>query len=222
MKKILISVIAVVMAAALVFAAAGKFTVEDFSSGKVQASTGGWWYTYNDASSGGNSEVTPAPNKFEMVKSDKKYAAKMQGKVGNKLGWDFVGMGVTFGEQCGCPGKAEPVDLSAYSTLTLRVKGSITGGRLAVIIPYTENKCENDTTKSLTEWADYEVALNTKLSKDWTVVKIDLRKDFKQPKWAKTAVSIEKVLQNAHNMSFHFSSPDGDSVDFMVDSIEFN
>jgi hypothetical protein len=210
------------MAAALVFAAAEKFAVDDFASGKVQASSGGWWYTYNDLNTGGNSEVTPAPDKFAMAKDGDKFAARMQGKVGNKLGWDFVGLGVTLGENCGCPGKAEPVDLSKYTTLTLRIKGSITGGRLVLNLPYSESKCDSGKTNSLTEWADYEFALNSKLAKDWTVVKIDLRKDFKQPKWAKVIVPIEKVLQNAHNLNFHFSSPDGDSVDVQVDQIEFN
>ena len=211
-----------VMAVALVFAAAEKFAVDDFASGKVQASSGGWWYTYNYLNTGGNSEVTPSPDKFVMVKTGDKFAARMQGKVGNKLGWDYVGLGVTLGENCGCPGKAEAVDLSKYTTLTIRIKGSISGGRLALNIPYSENKCDNGKTNTLTDWADYEVALNSKLAKDWTVVKLDLRKDFKQPKWAKVIVPIEKVLQNAHNLNFHFSSPDGDTVDIQVDQIEFN
>src|ERR1035437_1988466 len=222
MKKFLIAEVAGVVAAALVFAAAEKFVVDDFTGGKAQASSGGWWYTYNDVNTGGNSEVTPAPDKFVMAKSVNKFAARMQGKVGNKLGWDYVGLGVTLGENCGCPGKAEPVDLSKFTTLTLRIKGTISGGRLIVNLPYSDSKCENNKTNTLTEWADYEMALNTKLTKDWTTVKIDLRNDFKQPKWAKTIVPIEKVLQNAHNINFHFSSPDGDTVDFQVDTIEFN
>lgn len=222
MKKIVMAAVALVLASALVFAAAEKFVVDDFVSGKVQSSAGGWWYTYSDASTGGNSEVTPAPEKFVMVKNGKAYAARMEGKVGNKLGWDFVGMGITLGENCGCPGKAEPVDLSRYTTLTIKIKGSISGGRLVLNIPYSESKCENGKTKSLTDWADYEAVLNSKLSKDTATVKIDLRKDFKQPKWAKNNVPIETVLQNAHNLNFHFSSPDGDTVSFQVESIEFN
>jgi hypothetical protein len=222
MKKMFITVLTLLMAAALIFAAVEKFTANDFKKDGAQASTGGWWYVYNDSSSGGNSEVTPAPDKFVMAKSGDKFAARMQGKTGNKLGWDYVGMGLTFGEKCGCPGGAQPFDLSKYTTLTLRIKGSITGGRIAVIIPYSDNKCDNEKTASLTNWADYEMALNSKLTKDWSVVKIDLRKDLKQPKWAKEIVPIEKVLQNAHNINFHFSSPDGDAVDFQVDTIEFN
>lgn len=222
MKKILFAALAVLMSAVFVMAAAEKLAVDDFTSGKNPSSLGGWWYIYNDTATGGNSEVTPAPDKFVMVKSDKKYAAKMQGKTGNKLGWDYIGMGVTLGPNCGCPGKAEPVDLSKYTILTLRVKGSISGGRLTIVLPYSDNKCVDEKSATLTEWADYEAVLNTKLSKDWTTVKIDLKKDFKQPRWAKNIVPIEKVLQNAHNINFHFVSPDGDTVDFQVDSIELN
>lgn len=222
MKKFLMAVMAVVLTSVMVYAAADKFVVDDFTSGKTQASSGGWWYTYSDANSGGNSVISPAPDKFVMAKSDNKFAAAMQGTVGNKLGWDFVGMGVTLDNKCGCPGKAEPVDLSKYTTMTLRIKGTISGGRLTVLIPYTENKCVDGKSGTLTEWADYELALNSKLSKDWTIVKVDLRKDLKQPKWAKVIVPIEKVLQNAHNISFHFMSPDGDKVDIQIDTIEFN
>ena len=222
MKKFLIVVALVVMSAVLVLASEQKFVVDDFTGGKAESSIGGWWYIYNDASSGGNSEVTPAPNKFEMVKLKNTYVASMQGKTGNKLGWDFVGMGVTLGMNCGCPGKAEPVDLSKFTNLTLKIRGSITGGRITVILPYSDNKCVDEKTSTLTDWADYEVALNSKLSKEWTIVKLNLKNDFKQAKWAKTIVPIEKVLENAHSIDFHFTSSDGDKVDFQVGSIEFN
>jgi hypothetical protein len=217
MKKAVLMVIAAVFMSAGFISAADRFVVEDGTAKGAQASCGGWWYVYNDASSGGNSEVTPQPGKFEFTKE----GARLQAKTGNKLGWDFVGMGVTLGENSGCPGKAEPIDLSRYTTLILKIKGSITGGRLTVIIPYSTNTCENGATKTLTGWADYETSINTKLSKDFTTVKIDLRKDLKQPKWAKNAVSIEDVLKNAHNVDFHFSSPDGDTADITIAQVMF-
>jgi hypothetical protein len=215
MKKLLI-VLAVVLAAASVISAADGFVVDD--GAKVQATCGGWWYTYNDASSGGNSEVTPLPGKFE--KEGK--SARIKGKAGNKLGWDFIGLGVTLGEDAGCPGGSKPVDISKYSTLTFKIKGELSGGRFTVIIPYFENTCVNDTVKSMTEWADYEVGISPKVGKEWTTVKLDLRKDFKQPKWAKKAVAIEDVLKNAHNLSWHFSSPDGDTIDVSIEGVELN
>jgi hypothetical protein len=63
--------------------------------------------------------------------------------------------------------------------------------------------------------------LNKYLSKDGETVKIDLREDLKQPKWAKKTFPIEEVLKNAHNINFHFSSPDGDTVNIAVSDIAF-
>jgi len=208
--------------------AAQKFVVENGEKDSVQATCGGWWYTYNDAESGGNSTVAPLPQNFTKSKDGSKYVASMKGTAGNKLGWDFVGMGVTLSEKSGCPGGAVPVDLSKYSTLSFRIKGSITGGRLIVAISYTEDKCEEGKygSKTLTDWADYEVGISSKLTKDWSTIKLDLRKDFKQPLWAKKKVSIEdvlkNVLKNAHNISWHFTSQDWDSVEISLDNVEFN
>ena len=217
MRKIL-TAMAIVLAVSAVVLAADKFVVDD--GAKAQATCGGWWYTYNDASTGGNSEVVPAPQKFEKSGN----SAVMKGKTGNKLGWDFIGLGVTLGEKAGCPGGAVPVDLSKYSTLSFKIKGAISGGRLIVNIPYTESKCEEGKfgTKSLTDWADYEVSINQKLGKDWAVVKIDLRKDLKQPRWAKKIVTVEEVLKNAHNINWHFSSPDGDTIEIAIENVELN
>jgi hypothetical protein len=213
-----------ILSAALIAFGAEKFVVEDGSSGGNQATCGGWWYTYNDASTGGNSAVTPEPGKFMKAKDGGVYSAKMKGRAGNKLGWDYVGMGVTLGSQSGCPGDAAPVNLTKYSTLTFKIKGSLSGGRLTIIIPYTANRCDeiSNDTKTLTNWADYETAVQAKLSKDWTMVKLYLRKDFKQPRWAKKMVPVEDVLRNAHVINWHFSSPDGDTVDIAVTDVECN
>jgi hypothetical protein len=223
MRKILIAVAVVIMTTAGLMAAE-KFVVEDGSTGKNPATCGGWWYTYNDANSGGNSEVTPAVDKFEMNKDGDSYVVKIKGKAGNKLGWDFLAVGVTLGEKSGCPGGAVPVDLSGYSTLTFKIKGEISGGRFTVIIPYTANKCGEGKNASLTltEWADYETGISAKVTKDWTMVKLDLRKDLKQPKWAKKIVAIEEVLKNAHNINWHFSSPDGDTIEVSIKDVELN
>jgi hypothetical protein len=148
----------------------------------------------------------------------------MSGTVGNKLGWDFVGMGVSLTGACQCPG-AKPVDLRDYAKLQFKMKGSLSGGRLIVSLPFTENRCESgaNSPPSLTEWADYEVALTKKLKSDWTTVTLDLRNDFRQPKWAKQndIVPIEKVLENLKNLNFQFSSPDGDSVEIWLDDVVF-
>ena len=177
---------------------------------------------YSDANSGGNSTVEPANGKFEMTKDGDGFAAVIKGKTGNKLGWDFVGLGVTLGEKSGCPGGGVPVDLSKYSTLTFKAKGDLSGGRLIVNIPYSANNCGKDeSTVSLTDWADYEIGISSKVGKDWSTVKIDLKKDLKQPKWAKKTVSISEVLKNAHNINWHFSSADGDTIELWIKDVVF-
>jgi len=223
MKRIIATIIAV-LGLSFIICAAAKLVIEDGTTGKNQATCGGWWYTYNDKESGGNSEVWPEPQKFEKEKDGANFVARMKGKTGNKLGWDFIGMGVTLSENSGCPGGAVSVDLSKYTTLSFKIKGEISGGRFTVVIPHLESKCEEGKygSKTLTDWADYEVGISPKVTKDWTTVKIDLRKDLKQPKWAKKIVSIEEVLKNAHNINWHFSSPDGDTIDISIKDIEFN
>jgi hypothetical protein len=39
---------------------------------------------------------------------------------------------------------------------------------------------------------------------------------------AKKQVAIDDVLKNAHNVNWHFSSPDGDTIDVSIKDVEFN
>lgn len=215
-------VMIIILSLALTVSGAEKFVVEDGTTGKNQATCGGWWYVYNDKETGGNSEVSPEPGKFEKIKEGNSYIVRIKGKTGNKLGWDFIGVGVTLSEKSGCPGDAAPVDITKYTTLSFKIKGEISGGRFTVVLPYVESKCEEGKygSKTLTDWADYEIGISSKVTREWTTIKIDLRKDLKQPRWAKKIVSIEEVLKNAHNINWHFSSPDGDTIDVSIKDIE--
>jgi hypothetical protein len=211
----------------MIATAQDSFVVDYCNDGGPISDQGGWWYTYDDSENGGNSVVQPPPGRFMMSKpgfQDKGYAARMSGTVGNKLGWDFVAIGVNLTVATSCP-NAKPVDLRAFTKLQFKMKGTLSGGRLVVSLPFTENRCESGAKSppSLTNWADYEVALNKKVKSDWTTVTLDLRNDFHQPKWAKqdAIVPIEKVLENMKNLNFQFSSPDGDSVEIWLDDMVF-
>jgi len=224
MKKIL-AVLVMALALAGFIYAADSFMIENGEDSTAESTSGGWWYVYDDASSQGNSVVWPKPNAFEMSapgSDGKGFCARMKGTTGNKLGWDFVGMGVAISKDTICPTN-KPMDISEYKYLQFKAKGTITGGRLIVVLPYMVNICKDgkyESNKSLTEWADYEAAISPKLKNEWTTIKLELRKDFKQPKWAKTQVDVEKVLKAAGSVSFHFSSADGDSVDLSVDDLQ--
>jgi hypothetical protein len=208
-------------------AAQQTYLVDNCDDGDARSMRGGWWYTYNDREKGGNSHVLPPPGGFKMSGTgygDKGFAAHMKGTAGDRLGWDFIGMGVNITDSCGCP-DAKPVDMSGFSKIRFRMKGSVSGGRLVLVLTYTENRCKKgaDSPESLTEWADYEAPLTSKVEPDWVTVELDLGRDFHQPKWTKRTalVPIGKVLENLKNLNFHYSSPDGDTIDLWVDDVEF-
>ena len=201
---------------------ADKLCIDRFDSPDNKTELNGWWYVFDDARVGGNSTVSPPPGHFAPGESGdaQGYAAHLTGKSGNKLGWDFFGMGFTVMSDSGCP-ISSAVDLSQYHTLEFKIRGKVSAGRLSVVIPYTGEKCENLVPETLTAWADYQAGVTAKVGEEWTTVRLDLRKDFSQPAWTKPShmVSIEQVLQRAHVIQWHFSSADGDTVDLWIDDI---
>lgn len=224
----LLSMLFLCVLALSVVAEPGKsiMLIDDCDDGNIRTLSTGWWYTYTDSADGGNSKVFPPHGRFSMDapgygKSGK--AAHMKGFAGNKLGWDYVGIGFTLSNKCGCP-IAIPFDMREYKHLRFVMKGTITGGRLVLVLQYTDNGCESglDHPQSLVEWADYETDLTKKITPKWTKVCLELRSDFHQPDWTKSnlIVPIETVLQNSKNLNFQFASPDGDSIDVWIDNIE--
>jgi hypothetical protein len=217
----------VILGAICIVYGAGPFIVDDFEDGDPLSIHHGWWYTYTDSSSGGNSTIKPPQGRFTVNSpgaENTKYCARMSGTTGNKLGWDFIGLGCWLSNETGCP-QCKAIDCSAYRFLQFKMKGRATAGRLVVKILYMSDSCDrsNQSCATLTEWADYEAALTGKLTTEWTAVKLDLHKDFRQPAWTKANLrfSIEKVLRNAKGLQWHFSSPDGDSIDVLIDDIQF-
>ena len=207
--------------------ATNNFLIDNCDDGNSETVSGGWWYTYDDHDKQGNSVVWPKPHSFTMSypgADGKGYAARMKATAGNMLGWDYAGIGFLISRETGCPIN-KPMDISAYRYLQFKAKGKLTGGRLTITLPYMETICRNGEwaeNVTLTEWSDYEAGITSKINEHWTTLKLDLRKDFRQPRWAKpvNSVDIERVLKAATSFSFHFSSPDGDSVDLWIDDIE--
>ncbi|MBN2527119.1 MAG: CIA30 family protein [Deltaproteobacteria bacterium] len=200
-----------------------KLHIDSFKDGNHISQQGGWWYVYDDARLGGNTEVTPLgvlnPTKGNDAQG---YAAHVEGTVGNKLGWDYFGFGVTLKSDSGCPAMKK-VDLSKYTTLEFKIKGDASGGRLTVALLYSGETCDGNVPKTLTHWADYEASVTADLTGKWTTVRLNLRNDFAQPYWAKPEdkVCIEKVLKSLSVLQWHFSSPDGDSLNVWIDDIYF-
>jgi len=227
MKRLIILYLFLGAAYALAEPGSKVLVIDNCDDGNIRTQSTGWWYTYTDSADGGNSKVFPPHGQFSMGTPGyrgKGKAAHMVGIAGNRLGWDYVGIGFTLSNKCGCPA-AQPVDIRDYSYLNFTMKGRLTGGRLVVVLQYTENSCADslDHPQSLIEWADYEVDITRKITPKWTSVRLEFRKDFHQPTWTKKGmiVPIEAVLQNSKNLNFQFSSPDGDSIDVWIDDIEF-
>jgi hypothetical protein len=223
MKGFAFTTFLVISAFAFSSVAAERMVIDNFSDGDRRTEQGGWWYVYNDARLGGNSECSPAPNKFMPTKGtdNQGFAGRLTGLTGTKLGWDYIGMGFTLTAESGCP-TSKSVDISPYNTLEFKMKGSASAGRLTVTIIYTEDRCdENNVPHTKTAWADYQVAVTSDLSGEWATVKLDLRTDFAQPSWTKAehVVSIEEVLSHAHTINWQFSSADGDTLDLWIDDV---
>ncbi|MBN2344455.1 MAG: hypothetical protein JXX29_09495 [Deltaproteobacteria bacterium] len=199
-----------------------KLTIDSFTDGDNKSEQGGWWYVYDDARLGGNSEMTPSGCTLTPTKGTdaQGYAAHVQGTTGNKLGWDYFGFGVTVAKDSGCPNQNK-VNLSQYSTLEFKIKGEFSGGRLVVLIPYHGDTCEGNVPETMTHWADYETSINADITSEWTTVRLNLRNDFKQPFWTKPEdrVSIETVLKSVSVLQWHFSSADGDTLDVWIDDV---
>ncbi len=211
---------------ASLFAAAStageRLSIDSFGTPDNKTEIGGWWYVFNDARVGGNSTVSPAPDHFAPEKSadGQGFAVHLQGRTGNKLGWDFFGVGFTVTADSGCP-VCTPIDLSRYSTLEFKIKGKVSAGRLSVNLPYTGNRCENNVPDTLTAWADYQAGITAKVSETWTTVRLDLHKDFSQPGWTRPehVVTVDQVLRRAHVIQWQFISADGDTADIWIDDI---
>ena len=114
---------------------AESMKLESFDDADHQNEAGGWWYSYDDHNAGGNSNVEPQNTDFRISKDGKNPALKVIGTAGNKLGWDYFGVGTNLSEKSGCPDR-KPVDISVYKKLKFKMKGKMKGGRLTVNIPY--------------------------------------------------------------------------------------
>ncbi len=203
-------------------AATEPLIIDGFDDGNNVSEEGGWWYVYNDARTGGNTQVTPLGTLTPtQTNGSQGYAAHVEGTAGNQLGWDYFGFGVTLTATSGCPNQVK-VDIRQYTTLEFKMKGDASGGRLTVSLPYTGGSCEGDIPETLTGWADYEASVTADLTGEWQTVRLNLRNDFTQPFWAKPEdkVSIEDVLQNASQLQWHFSSADGDTLSVWIDDIK--
>lgn len=219
--------------AAYVLAAAVSvyMTVE---SGSIRGSVndlGGIWCTYDDHYQGGTSSVWPPASTADennFVKSSpgsggKGYAIRITGTVGAKLGWDYIGVNTFLSPHSTCP-ECVGIDLTRFTGVKFKIKGNVEAGTAKFIMPHEARAADKTRgiCKTLTGYADYETDITKHISPNWRDVKINFRKDLKQPAWAKPGdkVDIETVLSDANIVKWHFSGA-GRRVDVWIDKLEF-
>jgi hypothetical protein len=209
------------------------YVVDNMDSGSKFNRQGGMWSTYSDSQEGGDSVVWPpeppaAGNGFIMSSpgyGSSKYAVHVTGKTGSKFGlnYNYLGFLVRFSSDTQCP-VCKGVDISKYSGIRFKIKGSLPSGRLSFILPYESGECDTQKTtcKSLTDYADFEKDITVQVTDEWTTVVIDFRSALKQPSWtpSKSAVKIEKVLQNVHLFKWQYENGNGSLADIWLAQVE--
>jgi hypothetical protein len=217
-----------------ILAAAAVSVYMKVESGSIQGSVndlGGIWCTYDDHYQGGTSVVwPPASTKGEnsFVKSapgsgGKGYAIRITGTAGSKLGWDYIGVNTFLSPHSTCPDCAG-IDLTRFTGVKFKIKGSVEGGTVKFVLPHEARAVDQSRgiCKTLTSYADYEADITKSISGKWMDVKINFRKDLKQPDWVKAddRVDIEKVLSDANIVKWHCAGA-GHKVDVWIDKLEF-
>jgi len=221
-----------VFLAALAVAAVGLYMKVDYNNTNSQRNElGGIWCTYDDHSIGGTSSVwPPASTSCEnlFVKSspgygNRGYAVRITGTAGTKLGFDYIGVNTFLSEYSTCP-RCNGIDIRKFHGIEFKIKGAVTAGRVMFIIPHEgriPDKNLNICT-SLTNYADYETDITKKITADWKIVKLDFKKDFKQPAWAKkeNLVTIDEVLSDANLIKWQYKEGQGHAVDIWIDDLQ--
>jgi hypothetical protein len=193
---------------------------------------GGVWCTYNDSWQGGNSVVWPPASKNgenSFVKSSpgctgKGYAVRITGTAGTKLGDDYIGVTTFLSPHSTCP-ECVGIDLSKFSGIEFMIKGSVTAGNVIFMLPHESRRIDasRGICRSLTSYADYGADITKYITPRWKKVKIDFRKDLRQPAGTKPEylVSIEDVLSDANIIKWQYMNGNGRRVDIWIDRLEF-
>ena len=229
----LIKLVPAATAIAFALAVTTYFVVDNMSEGKQFNKRGGYWSTYSDKQEGGSSEVWPAPpqgfhNEFTMSQpgyGGQQFAVRVTGHTGAKLGlnYNYFGFVVRIDEKSQCP-RCQGTNISRFSGIRFKIKGSIPTGNLLFILPHESGEClkERLTCRSLTGYADYEKDITSQVTNDWSTVMINFRTDMKQPFWtpAGAVVPMDRVLENVHLFKWQYKNGDGRPVDIWVADVE--
>jgi hypothetical protein len=189
---------------------------------------GGVWCTYQ----GGSSVVWPPASKKgenSFVKSapgstGKGYAIRITGTAGTQPGSDFIGVNTFLSPHSTCP-ECIGIDLTKFTGIKFKIKGTVPAGQVLFMLPHEAREADSSRgiCRSLTSYADYEADITRYITSSWKEVRINFRKDLRQPAWAKQSdlVPIEDVLSDANIIKWHYRNGGGHSIDIWIDKLEF-
>jgi hypothetical protein len=218
---------------AVAVAAVGVYMRVDYNNndGKVN-DLGGVWCTYDDHYQGGTSTVWPPASttgENSFVKSSpgsegKGYAIRITGTAGTKLGYDFIGVNTFLSPRSTCP-ECIGINLSKFSGIRFKIKGSVEAGQVIFVFPHEAHVADKSRglCRSLTSYNDYEADITKYITPSWKDVRLDFRKDLRQPSWTKVneRVNIEDVLSDANIIKWTYRGGRGHRVDIWIDKLEF-
>lgn len=225
--------LAPVLAFAAAVAAVSLYMRIDYNNtdGKVNE-LGGVWCTYDDHYQGGTSRVWPPASvngENNFVKSSpgsegRGYAIRITGVAGADRKASCIGVNTFLSPRSTCPVCAG-IDLSKFNGIRFKIKGMVEAGEVVFVFPHEAREADKSRglCRSLTGYADYETDITKDLTPSWKEVKIDFRKELKQPSWTTPSdrVSIDTVLSDANIIKWEYRNGGGHRVDIWIDKLEF-
>jgi len=197
----------------------GSGLLDDMEDGNNQNNWGGYWYTYDDLGSSGNSYVVPwsaarwqasgqAEQPFFMQSPGRTgagYAARMTGYVTTTFQYGFVGMGTALLDPKG------PVDLSSCTGVKFWYKGD--GKSYRVKIPSSHpNFLQGE--------GDNHYGYAFVSGTNWTQMDLLMSSLTQEPYWG-TSVLRSDALSMATDIQFQTVGQPQASIDLWIDEIEF-
>ncbi len=192
--------------------------LDDMEDGDNGNNWGGYWYTYDDLGSGGDSYVVPwsdarwnvsgmTPEPFFMQspgRTGSGYAARMTGYVTTTFQYGFVGMGTAFLDPKG------PIDLSSCGGISLWIKGDGKDYRIKITSSHPN---------FVSGEGDNHYGFAFTSGTDWTQLNISMSSLTQEPYWG-SSVNLSDALSMATDMQFQSVGQPHSDIDLWVDEID--
>lgn len=191
------------------FATAGLHTLDDFDDSNAINSQGCYWWTFNDAASGGNSKITPplGSDFTQAIEANGADSTRFCCHIKYSLGQTspcFAGMGCELTSES--DGMLQGRDLSRLRSLNVWLKGN---GSVSLVFISGINGVDNATLFTVDSCPNV-----------WTKLTIDIDSVLTSGNKAFTSI-WEKTKQNIVQFDIISNGDGGSDGEFWIDNIEF-